>query len=688
MIQVRTSFLLWILLCSAIASAAPAARLSDLQYDNFLKGSLLEGSWKYHSGDDAGFAAPDLDDSGWENVPGTWQLPRSWNGAGWFRFHLRIDPGLVQKSLALILKLGGPTDIYIQGRQAFSFSEKEFTAMNPEPLSLPSTEIVLAVRYVNRNPERLPRLGFYPGFASWIGDWRPAAETNQLSLQQETLLIGMMLAFSILHAVLFLFHREERLNLYFAVLAASIAIMVFTERQDMLIHREAMVWMRRLWGTGMILTCLAALRFTYFLRDPAMPRQFPVLAVIGAAILVWGWNRLAGGWIRPAGAENYISLYTLILLAEMGRSFVLTSIHRPSEGVRILGLGSIPIIVTGIYQMLINFGIAKPLLPFFQLVPLTYYAMLFLLAAMSVHLSRSFARTNRELRTQLSFVKELSDQKLEQERQSQQREMQRQLLEADNRRKTEELEEARRLQLSMLPKNVPLIPGLEACFYMKTATEVGGDYYDFYRNGEATITIAIGDATGHGMQAGTMVAAAKSLFQNLADEPSLITILQGMSATLKRMNFGRMYMALALARFHANRIQLACAGMPPPLIYRVTTHEVEELRLKGIWLGGTAFPYEQIETELAPGDTLLLMSDGYPEMFNPAGEMLGYSVAKSCFAEAANETPGDLIAALVRRGERWAAGRTQDDDVTFAMVRAAIDSTRCYPCSIEVSTAR
>lgn len=205
---------------------------------------------------------------------------------------------------------------------------------------------------------------------------------------------------------------------------------------------------------------------------------------------------------------------------------------------------------------------------------------------------------------------------------------------------------------------------------MKTATEVGGDYYDFYRNGDGVLTVAIGDATGHGMQAGTMVAAAKSLFQNLAEKPELAAILKEMSVVLKRMNFGKMYMALALARFHGSRIQLACGGMPPPLIYRASSKNVEVVRLKGIWLGGSSFPFEQIETELAPGDTLLMMSDGYPETFNPVGKMLGYEQARLRFAEAAQSKASDVIAALVEHAEEWSAGGTQEDDITFALVRA------------------
>ncbi|MCB0750991.1 MAG: hypothetical protein KDC52_05920, partial [Ignavibacteriae bacterium] len=71
------------------------------------------------------------------------------------------------------------------------------------------------------------------------------------------------------------------------------------------------------------------------------------------------------------------------------------------------------------------------------------------------------------------------------------------LAEAENERKTAELEEARQLQLSMLPKDLPNLPNLDISVYMQTATEVGGDYYDFNVGIDGTLTVVIGDATGH-----------------------------------------------------------------------------------------------------------------------------------------------------------------------------------------------
>ena len=87
-----------------------------------------------------------------------------------------------------------------------------------------------------------------------------------------------------------------------------------------------------------------------------------------------------------------------------------------------------------------------------------------------------------------------------------------QLAEAESARKTRELDEARNLQLSMLPKQLPKLPHLDIAVYMKTATEVGGDYYDFHVHADGTLTVILGDATGHGMMSGMMVSIMKSLF--------------------------------------------------------------------------------------------------------------------------------------------------------------------------------
>src|SRR5262249_55042421 len=124
----------------------------------------------------------------------------------------------------------------------------------------------------------------------------------------------------------------------------------------------------------------------------------------------------------------------------------------------------------------------------------------------------------------------------------------RQELEAENEIRMKELEEARQLQLSMLPRTIPQLPRLEIAAYMKPATEVGGDYYDFHLSDDGVLTVAVGDATGHGLKAGTIVTATKSLFNHLAQGSNIPAIFRRSSRALKRMNLRSWFMAMTIAK--------------------------------------------------------------------------------------------------------------------------------------------
>jgi serine phosphatase RsbU (regulator of sigma subunit) len=296
--------------------------------------------------------------------------------------------------------------------------------------------------------------------------------------------------------------------------------------------------------------------------------------------------------------------------------------------------------------------------------------ILFLTGAISIFLARQFARTSLDLESQLAQVKQLSEKELEHQRTEAELRVQHAQEKAENERRARELEEARQLQLSMLPKNVPQLPNLEIAAYMKPAAEVGGDYYDFHLAEDGTLTVAVGDATGHGLKAGMMVTAVKGLFETLADATDIKTIFQQASRALKRMKLRALFMAMLMAKIKASRMIVCVAGMPPVLIYRAQRQEIEEVALRGMpWGSVTNYPYKQIELELAAGDVVLLMSDGFPELFNEQGEMLDYARARTALAEAASGAPHEIIQHLVKTSEAWAGNRPQDDDVTFVVLK-------------------
>ncbi|HZF10871.1 MAG TPA: SpoIIE family protein phosphatase [Thermoanaerobaculia bacterium] len=253
-------------------------------------------------------------------------------------------------------------------------------------------------------------------------------------------------------------------------------------------------------------------------------------------------------------------------------------------------------------------------------------------------------------------------------------EIERRLLAAEHARKSAELEQARAFQLSLLPRELPRRPDLDFAVLTRTATEVGGDYYDFLEGPDGTLTLAIGDATGHGAAAGTLVTAVKGLFMARAGAVSPAVFLAESNEVIRRMNLGRMAMALALVEIAGRRLRFSAAGMPPLLLAR--EGRVEEVALDGTPLGALAgASYGEREVELAPGDTLLLATDGFPELLGGEenetgqGEPLGYPRLASLFAAASPQEPERILADLTAAGEAWRGARPQGDDITFVVVK-------------------
>ncbi|MCP5103091.1 MAG: SpoIIE family protein phosphatase [bacterium] len=245
-------------------------------------------------------------------------------------------------------------------------------------------------------------------------------------------------------------------------------------------------------------------------------------------------------------------------------------------------------------------------------------------------------------------------------------------VDAEHRRKTQELEDARILQLSMLPKRLPDLPGIGIAVYMKTATEVGGDYYDFYTGYDHSLTVAVGDATGHGLKAGTMVSIMKGIFMSEAGtlRRDIDAFFNKSSHTIKRMQLGNLFMGLTVVRLDDCRATVACAGMPPVYLYRGKKKIVEAINLKAPPLGAFEHIIYRHETiELQKGDTMLLFSDGLPELFNGDGEMFGYPRFKQLFREVGENAPRLIVDRLANAGEQWLSGKPRDDDITFVVLK-------------------
>ncbi|HEX7150451.1 MAG TPA: SpoIIE family protein phosphatase [Thermoanaerobaculia bacterium] len=261
---------------------------------------------------------------------------------------------------------------------------------------------------------------------------------------------------------------------------------------------------------------------------------------------------------------------------------------------------------------------------------------------------------------------------VEQERARKEQEMQQRLLALEYERKSVELEEARRFQLSMLPKELPKHPSFDIAVFTQTATEVGGDYYDFHVADDGALSITIGDATGHGAKAGTMVTVIKTLFSGYSAKVAPSHFLRDAAEKIKRMELGRMSMALSLARFDDRRLTIASAGMPPVLV-RHADGSLDEISIGATPLGTLGADYSDASTDVTSGDTILFMTDGFPELFNAAGQQIGYVKTQEVFAAAAAEAhdAAGVIERLSASARQWHGEQPPNDDVTFVVVRVA-----------------
>jgi hypothetical protein len=249
-------------------------------------------------------------------------------------------------------------------------------------------------------------------------------------------------------------------------------------------------------------------------------------------------------------------------------------------------------------------------------------------------------------------------------------EAQNKIIQAENERKTKELEDARQLQLSMLPKELPQLPHLDIAVHMKTATEVGGDYYDYNIESDGTLTFVVGDATGHGMMSGMMVSIMKSFFISNKSNIELKQFFENANNSIKDMHLGRLMMACMGVQITSKEIMATNAGMPSLLYFRNKSQKAGEFVSHNFPLGGmkgTKYSLKRIKYE--KGDTLLLMSDGFAELKNEKNDQYGYERVKKEFMSVVQKSPDEIVEHLNASASEWIIGVEPDDDVTFVVIK-------------------
>ncbi len=236
-------------------------------------------------------------------------------------------------------------------------------------------------------------------------------------------------------------------------------------------------------------------------------------------------------------------------------------------------------------------------------------------------------------------------------------------------RKTKELEAAQKMQIGFLPKILPKSNDIEIATFIRSSTEVGGDYYDFIVQPDNTILSICGDATGHGVASGMMVSVTKASLISIT-ETKINLILKKLNQVIRKIDLGTLRMSLNIIEIKDDKIRMTSAAMPPIFLYKAATKNVEEILQTNLPLGGLGNEdFDLIERDFEPGDVVIQLSDGLPEAPNLAGEMYDYDRVK-CHLEAIGSKSADEIKnSFILEADKWLEGLHNPDDITFVIIK-------------------
>jgi serine phosphatase RsbU (regulator of sigma subunit) len=238
-------------------------------------------------------------------------------------------------------------------------------------------------------------------------------------------------------------------------------------------------------------------------------------------------------------------------------------------------------------------------------------------------------------------------------------------------RMRDELHYARELQLSMLPERAPQLPWADICSVSVPATEVGGDYYDYFVEGDR-VALVCGDAAGHGMAAGLVLSALRSGFtllrDSLHDPAAVLRRLHDLVAQTSRRRM-LVTVSVVLIDHPAGRATIASAGHPPVLL-RHADGRVESIDLFAPPLG-VRLPVHipQRTIDIHPGDTFVLHSDGVYETRSKNGEDYGLDRLEEVVRRRGGGTAEELRDAILRNVSTFRGSDEAADDVTVVVCR-------------------
>ncbi len=236
----------------------------------------------------------------------------------------------------------------------------------------------------------------------------------------------------------------------------------------------------------------------------------------------------------------------------------------------------------------------------------------------------------------------------------------------------DDLEVAREIQQAMLPGATYSAPGVVACGLTRPANTVGGDFYDILPAEAGQVIVALGDVAGKGSPAALLMALLLAIMRTLVDEGlDGAALLVRLNAQVCRHSPPSRFITLFYARFDSatGRLVYVNAGHTPALVQR-RDGTFDRLLGGGVALGMfEGSRYDAHETVLAPGEQLVLYSDGITEAESPDGRPFEEPGLEAVLRAAGDGTPEAVGRAVIQAVERHAQDFKLADDLTVLLLR-------------------
>jgi serine phosphatase RsbU (regulator of sigma subunit)/low affinity Fe/Cu permease len=243
-------------------------------------------------------------------------------------------------------------------------------------------------------------------------------------------------------------------------------------------------------------------------------------------------------------------------------------------------------------------------------------------------------------------------------------------------RMKKELDYAREIQLSMLPESNKVIGDLQIAATSIPASEVGGDYYDYFNINDELTGIFICDVSGHGVASALLLSGLRSCMHLILEDTSNPKeVFIKLNKMVRRTQNRKMFVTAVFAVVDTknNKCTLFNAGHLPPYKISGESDELFKIKRHGITLGAVdSFISEEednlVTFDFKKGDKLLLYTDGIIEAMNEGRNEYGFARLEDFLYKNISNSPSDLLDGLIKDVNKFSDGAEQIDDISILVL--------------------